>query len=172
MASSEMLRRAALVRTDVSEKLKTSFIRVTRIGEVGTTLTVTSNRRTLRRNTEDAILQSHRHENLKSSIISFPQLKPGAQCKSESRAFDPLQTEREIQCHNVTMLREFPLELDRHDRDTVYVSPAFLQFGDTNSVVVLDARENREGKQFFHNLLKSITLNSLVFYIESIEQRQ
>jgi hypothetical protein len=43
-----MLRRVALVRTDVSEELSASFIRVTRIGELGTTLAVTSNRRTLR----------------------------------------------------------------------------------------------------------------------------
>jgi hypothetical protein len=40
----------ALVRTDVSEELSTSFIRVTRIGELGTTLAVTSNRHMLRRN--------------------------------------------------------------------------------------------------------------------------
>jgi hypothetical protein len=43
-----MLRRVALVRTDVSEELSASFIRVTRISERGTTLAVTSNRRTLR----------------------------------------------------------------------------------------------------------------------------
>jgi hypothetical protein len=43
-----MLRRVALVRTDVSEELNVSIIRVTRIGELGTTLAVTSNRRTLR----------------------------------------------------------------------------------------------------------------------------
>jgi hypothetical protein len=43
MASSGMLRRVALVRTDVSEELSHSFIRVTRIGEVGTTLAVISN---------------------------------------------------------------------------------------------------------------------------------
>jgi hypothetical protein len=36
-----MLRRVALVRTDVSEELSASFIRVTRIGELGTTLAVT-----------------------------------------------------------------------------------------------------------------------------------
>jgi hypothetical protein len=36
----------ALVRTDVSEELSASFIRVTGIGELGTTLAVTSNRRT------------------------------------------------------------------------------------------------------------------------------
>jgi hypothetical protein len=44
-----MLRRVALGRTDVSEELSASIIRVTRIGELGTTLAVTSNRRTLRR---------------------------------------------------------------------------------------------------------------------------
>jgi hypothetical protein len=47
MQSSGMLRRVVLVRTDVSEELSTSFIRVTGIGELGTTLAVTSNRRTL-----------------------------------------------------------------------------------------------------------------------------
>jgi hypothetical protein len=45
-----MLCRVALVRIDVSEKLSATFIRVTRIGELGTTLAVTSNGRTLRRN--------------------------------------------------------------------------------------------------------------------------
>jgi hypothetical protein len=52
MMSSGMLRRVALVRTDVSEEPSASFIRMTRIGELGTTLVVTSNRRTLRRNTK------------------------------------------------------------------------------------------------------------------------
>jgi hypothetical protein len=52
MASSGMLRRVALVRADVSEELSASFIRVTRIGELGTTQAATSNGRTLRRNTD------------------------------------------------------------------------------------------------------------------------
>jgi hypothetical protein len=43
-----MLRRVTLVRTDVSEELSAPFIRVTRIGELGATLAVTSNRRTQR----------------------------------------------------------------------------------------------------------------------------
>jgi hypothetical protein len=80
-----MLRCVALVRADVSEELSASFIRVTRIVELGTTLAVTINRLKLRRNgeggvkfletlvliratwrniPEDNILHSHRRENL------------------------------------------------------------------------------------------------------------
>jgi hypothetical protein len=51
MESNGMLRRVALVRTDVSEELSASFIRVTRLGELGTTLAVISKRHTRRRNT-------------------------------------------------------------------------------------------------------------------------
>jgi hypothetical protein len=77
-----MLCRVAPVRTDVSEGLSASIIRVTRIGELEM-LTVTSNQRTRRkvlssletlvltrarqRNIpKDAFLHSHRRENLKS----------------------------------------------------------------------------------------------------------
>jgi demethoxyubiquinone hydroxylase (CLK1/Coq7/Cat5 family) len=41
--SSRMLRREALVRTDVSEERVISIIRVTKIGELGATLAVTKN---------------------------------------------------------------------------------------------------------------------------------
>jgi hypothetical protein len=85
MGSSGMLRRAALVRTDVSEEINASFIRVTRIGEQGTTLAVNSNqhlmiestnfsetlvltRATQRNIPEDTILHSHCLENLKYYI--------------------------------------------------------------------------------------------------------
>jgi hypothetical protein len=47
-----MLRRAAFVRTDVSEEPGASFIRVTGIGELGTTQAATSNLRTLGRRSE------------------------------------------------------------------------------------------------------------------------
>jgi hypothetical protein len=44
-----MLRHVALVRTDLLEELSACIIRVKRIGKLGTTIAVTSNRRTLRR---------------------------------------------------------------------------------------------------------------------------
>jgi hypothetical protein len=44
-----MLPRVAIVRTDVSKERIASIMRVTRIGKLGTTLEVTSNRSTLRR---------------------------------------------------------------------------------------------------------------------------
>jgi hypothetical protein len=53
-----MLRRVALVRTDVLEKRSASIIRVTRIGELGTTRNIP----------KDNFLHSRRRENLKSYI--------------------------------------------------------------------------------------------------------
>jgi hypothetical protein len=54
MVSSGMLPRVTLVRTDVSEELSASIIRVTRISDLGTTLVLTSNRNTLRRNADNS----------------------------------------------------------------------------------------------------------------------
>jgi hypothetical protein len=94
MVSSGLLRPVALERTDVSEEPGASFIRVTKIGELGTTQAATSNRcklrnfaayvgssetsvltrATRRNNPEDTILHSHRRENLKSysdTVVQF-----------------------------------------------------------------------------------------------------
>jgi hypothetical protein len=94
MASSGMLYRVPLVRTDVSEELSASFIRVTRIGELGTMLVTASvvpsppilvtlmkeelsssetavlTRATRCNIQEDAIFHSHSRENLKSYTIN------------------------------------------------------------------------------------------------------
>jgi hypothetical protein len=115
MVSSGLLRRVALVRTDVSEESGVFFIRVTKIGELDTTQAATSNRRTLRRNTkylvfllltratrrnnpEDTILHSHRRENLKSYILltlfvvrRFYNLMAEAICYSERRFLEELR---------------------------------------------------------------------------------
>jgi hypothetical protein len=92
MVSSGMLHLVALVRTDVSEEPSASFIKVIRIGELGTTLAATSNRRTLRRKAsvltrvtrcnipECTILHSHRGENLKSYTCS----QNGSNCETRS----------------------------------------------------------------------------------------
>jgi hypothetical protein len=89
MPSSGMLRRVALVRTDTSEELSASVIRVTRIGELGTTANVVPSwlilftlmmeairssetsvlTRAIQCNIpEDDIFHSHSRENLKSYI--------------------------------------------------------------------------------------------------------
>jgi hypothetical protein len=69
MVSSGLLRRVALVRTHVSEEPGASFIRVTRIGELGTTQAATSNRRTLRRNTTSLSFQIS-HQTISMHISS------------------------------------------------------------------------------------------------------
>jgi hypothetical protein len=69
MSTSAMLRLVVHVRTDVSEELSVYFIRVTKIGELGTTLAVTSNRRKLRSNSSVRRLLGRASVVLSSSIL-------------------------------------------------------------------------------------------------------
>jgi hypothetical protein len=70
MVSSGLLRRVALVRTDVSGEPGAYFIKVTKIGELGTTQAATSNRRTLRRNTKTSVLtRATRRNNPEDTIL-------------------------------------------------------------------------------------------------------
>jgi hypothetical protein len=55
MPSYGMLRRVALVRTDVSDVPCAYIVKETRICELGTMLAVTNNRRTLQRNTKSSL---------------------------------------------------------------------------------------------------------------------
>jgi hypothetical protein len=65
-----MIRLMVLVRTDVSEELSAFFISVTRIGELGTTLAVTWNRRMLRRMPSDLVfLRSVRRLLVTASVV-------------------------------------------------------------------------------------------------------
>jgi hypothetical protein len=67
MASSGMLRRVALVRTDISKELSACFIRVTRIREPGTTLALTS---LLRSVALTSLLRSVRRLLVIASVVS------------------------------------------------------------------------------------------------------
>jgi hypothetical protein len=78
MAYYGMLRRVALVRTDVSEELSASFIKVTRIGEIGT-LAVTSNRSTLGKNTK-SIFEISMAVTMKNGVVRG--VTPRGSCRS------------------------------------------------------------------------------------------
>jgi hypothetical protein len=65
MPCSGMLRRIALIKTEVSEECIASVIRVIQIGKLETTLAVNNNRSTLQRRTR------RRHSSLPTSVRNF-----------------------------------------------------------------------------------------------------
>jgi hypothetical protein len=64
-----MLRRVALVGTHVPEELSASLIGVTRIGELGTTLAVTSNRRNAPISDETSVLTRATRHNIPEDTV-------------------------------------------------------------------------------------------------------
>jgi hypothetical protein len=64
-----MLRRVALVRTYVSEELSASIILVTKICELGTMFAITSNRRTLRRNTNKKYKKKYKEIQIQKYVV-------------------------------------------------------------------------------------------------------
>jgi hypothetical protein len=100
-----MLRCVAVVRTDVSEELSASFIRVTIIGELRTTLALTSNRRRLPRNISPILLtlmkeaqsssetsdliRAKRHNFPEDAILLFSSLSSGTNIYAVEVYWDP-----------------------------------------------------------------------------------
>jgi hypothetical protein len=69
MPSSGVLRRVALVRTDFSQKYIATIIRVTRVGEQGTTFAVTRNGNTLQRSV--VLLIRHNISSQRGLVASY-----------------------------------------------------------------------------------------------------
>jgi hypothetical protein len=81
MSSSGLLRHVALVRTDVSEELSASIIRVTRIGELRSSKTSVLIRAVQQNIPEDNILHSRHHENLKYYLVELLEQASSPVCK-------------------------------------------------------------------------------------------
>jgi hypothetical protein len=87
MPSSGMLCHVTLVRTDVLEERSTSIIKVTGIGELGTTLAVTSNRSTLRRNELGTMLAVTSNRHMLRRLLVTAKVVPSSQVRW--RRYDP-----------------------------------------------------------------------------------
>jgi hypothetical protein len=74
MVSTGMIRRVALVRTEVSEEISASVIRGTRVVEIWTTIAVTSNRRTLLVSVS-FVPSAQILVTLMKEVLSFPKLR-------------------------------------------------------------------------------------------------
>jgi hypothetical protein len=118
MPSFWMLRRVALVRTDVSEECIASIISVTIIGELGTSLAVTSNWSTLRRRTMHLL------------FIIYKQ-----RVYSDILLFTPISTALIIifymyLCSKYLCVLELTLKAD--DRQLIWISEEVFKFDSVN----------------------------------------
>jgi hypothetical protein len=136
MASSGMLRRVALLRTEVTEELSVSIIRMTNIGELETTLALTSNRRTMRRNTKHLIfLRSVRRLLVKANDVP------------SSKIF-------------ITLMKEEPHSsetsvLTRATRRNSPKTPFFKKFLFSYAVTENSFRQNVISLQMYHSWLQN-----------------
>jgi hypothetical protein len=134
MVSSGLLRRVALVRTDVSKEPGASFIRVTKIGELGTTQAATSNRRTLQRVRSSPILLALMKEALSSSETSVLTRATWRNIPEDSIPYQNLSLGKQV--------KQFNYDIDIYcnsdsDRCTVQYKKSYTSFPFYSSLFIL-----------------------------------